>query len=192
MTFEELFAENQRLRDRIRELELENARLKGLDAHVLRESEPPVYGVRKVLTKEEKESELQRRVALFRSLFRGREDVYSKRFVSKDGRPGYSPVCKNRWTEGCNNRKRRCEGCPFREFDSLDDAAVRRHLHKEATETDVIGLYPILEDNTCYFLCADFDDKNCEHGYRDDVLSYVSVCREWGIPAYIPDFGGLN
>jgi len=46
-------------------------------------------------------------------------------------------------------------------------------------------MYPILEDNTCFFLCADFDDKNCEHGYRDDVLSYVRVCQEWGIPAYI-------
>lgn len=182
MTYEELLAENHRLRERIRELEWENARLKGLDVQVLCEPETPVYGPIRAMTVAEKEEELQRRVALFRSLFHGREDVYAKRFVSRDGRPGYSPVCKNRWTEGCN---RRCEGCSIREFALLDDAAIRRHLHKDATETDVIGLYPILEDNTCFFLCADFDDKNCEHGYRDDVLSYVHVCKEWGIPAYI-------
>lgn len=182
MTYEELIAENQRLRERIRELEQENARLKGLDAHVLSEPETPVYGLRRAMNEEEREEELQRRVALFRSLFRGREDVYARRFVSRDGRSGYSPVCKNRWTEGCNKR---CEGCSIREFALLDDAAIRRHLHKDATETDVIGMYPILEDNTCFFLCADFDDKNCEHGYRDDVLSYVHVCKEWGIPAYI-------
>ena len=182
MTYEELIAENQRLRERIRELEQENVRLKGLDSHVLSEPEPPVYGLRRAMTEDEKEEELQRRVALFRSLFHGREDVYAKRFVSRDGRPGYSPVCKNRWTEGCNKR---CEGCSIREFALLDDAAIRRHLHKDATETDVIGLYPILEDNTCFFLCADFDDKNCEHGYKDDVLSYVHVCKDWGIPAYI-------
>ena len=182
MTYEELIAENQRLRERIRELEQENARLKGLDAHVLSEPETPVYGIRRAMNEEEREEELQRRVALFRSLFRGREDVYARRFVSRDGRSGYSPVCKNRWTEGCNKR---CEGCSIREFALLDDAAIRRHLHKDATETDVIGMYPILEDNTCFFLCADFDDKNCEHGYRDDVLSYVHVCKEWGIPAYI-------
>lgn len=182
MTYEELIAENQRLRERIRELEQENARLKGLDEHVLSEPQTPVYGLRRAMNEEEREEELQRRVALFRSLFRGREDVYARRFVSRDGRSGYSPVCKNRWTEGCNKR---CEGCSIREFALLDDAAIRRHLHKDATETDVIGMYPILEDNTCFFLCADFDDKNCEHGYRDDVLSYVHVCKEWGIPAYI-------
>lgn len=182
MTYEELLAENHRLRERIRELEWENARLKGLDVQVLCEPETPVYGPIRAMTVAEKEEELQRRMTLFRSLFHGREDVYAKRFVSRDGRPGYSPVCKNRWTEGCNKR---CEGCSIREFALLDDAAIRRHLHKDATETDVIGLYPMLEDNTCFFLCADFDDKNCEHGYRDDVLSYVHVCKEWGIPAYI-------
>ena len=67
----------------------------------------------------------------------------------------------------------------------MDETAFRRHLDKDAKESDVIGIYPILEDNTVYFLCADFDDKNCEHGYQDDVLSYVRVCKDWGIPAYI-------
>ena len=145
MTYEELLAENQRLLERIRELEQENARLKGLDGHVLCEPEPLTYGGRRLMTEEQKEEELQRRVALFRCLFRGREDVYAKRFVSRDGRPGYSPVCKNRWTEGCNSRNKRCEECPFREFVLLDDAAIRRHLHKDATETDVIGLYPVID-----------------------------------------------
>ena len=42
-----------------------------------------------------------------------------------------------------------------------------------------------MEDSTCYFLCCDFDDKSCEHGYQDDVRAYVSVCRDWNIPAYI-------
>ncbi len=185
MTYEELLAENHRLRERIRELEQENARLKGLDAHVLYESEPPVYGLRRAMTEDEKEEELQRRVTLFRSLFRGREDTYAQRFVAKDGRRGYQPACRNRWSYDCKAHKYKCDGCGCRDLIPLDDAIVRRHLHKDAKETDVIGLYPILEDNTCFFLCADFDDKNCEHGYRDDVLSYVHVCKEWGIPAYI-------
>ena len=83
MTYEELLAENQRLLERIRELEQENARLKGLDGHVLCEPEPLTYGGRRLMTEEQKEEELQRRVALFRSLFRGRVDVYAKRFVSR-------------------------------------------------------------------------------------------------------------
>jgi len=43
----------------------------------------------------------------------------------------------------------------------------------------------ILPDNTCWFLCCDFDDKSCEHGYKEDVRTYMAVCRKWGIPAYI-------
>ena len=33
--------------------------------------------------------------------------------------------------------------------------------------------------------CVPFDDKSCEHGYQNDVLAFVCVCKEWGIPCYI-------
>lgn len=186
MTYEELQAENRRLRARIHELEQENARLKGYGSSLLCEPEPPKYGSGPMPPEWNRDAEIQRRLDIFRGLFRAREDVFAQRFVSsKTGKSGYQPVCKNRWSDGCIEHKRKCEGCPFREFVPLDEAVIRRHLDKDAKETDVIGIYPILEDNTVYFLCADFDDKNCEHGYQDDVLSYVHVCREWDIPAYI-------
>ena len=188
MTFEELLAENRLLRERIKELEQENARLKAQYAPVLSEPESPRYGTaaRKTLTEEEKETELQRRVSIFRGLFKGREDVFAQRFVSKSGKQGYQPVCRNRWSTVCQGHKYKCEGCPAREFVPLDDSAIRMHLSGlDKLGKDVIGLYPIQEDNTVFFLCADFDDKNCEHGYKEDVLSYVRVCNEWGIPAYI-------
>ena len=187
MTFEELLAENQRLSKRIHALEQENARLRAQYAPILSEPGPQQYGTRnkKALTEEERELELQRRVDLFRILFRGREDVYAQRFVSKSGKAGYQPVCKNRWSAGCQEHRYKCEGCPLREFVPLDDNLLRKHLDRNSKEKDIIGIYPILEDNTVFFLCADFDDKNCEHGYKEDVLSYVRVCKEWGIPAYI-------
>ena len=177
MTYEELLAENQRLRERIRELELENARLK-------RQSVPG-RKTKFPLTPEQKEAELQRRVNLFRSLFRGREDVFARRFIPKSGKPGYQPECRNRWSPECKAHRYKCEGCAFRDSIPLDDSIIRNHLHKDASEKDVIGMFPILEENTCFFLCADFDDKNCTHGYQEDVLSYVRVCKEWGVPAYI-------
>ena len=185
MTYEELLAENLRLRERIRELEQENARLKGYGSSLLCEPEPPQYGSKPSRPILDKDAEIQRRLDIFRSLFRGREDVFAQRFVSKTGKAGYQPVCKNRWSDGCVEHKYKCDGCPFREFVPLDETAFRRHLDKDAKEIDVIGIYPILEDNTVCFLCADFDDKNCEHGYQDDVLSYVRICKEWGIYAYI-------
>ena len=58
-----------------------------------------------------------------------------------------------------------------------------RHLEgKDSDGRDVIGLYVLNEDNTCHLLCTDFDDKNCEHGYQDDVLAFVDVCRSWNVP----------
>lgn len=74
MTYEELLAENQQLRIRIKELEQENARLKGRDVQLLSEPELPAYSSRMSMTVEEKEEELKRRVTLFRSLFKGREN----------------------------------------------------------------------------------------------------------------------
>lgn len=56
---------------------------------------------------------------------------------------------------------------------------------KDAWGRDVIGLYPIRKDNTCSFLCTDFDDKSCEHGYKNDVLAFVNVCKTWNVPCYI-------
>lgn len=107
MTFEELLAENRLLRERIIELEQENARLKAQYAPVLSEPESPRYGttVRKTLTEEEKEVELQRRIAIFSNLFKGREDVFAQRFVSKSGKQGYQPVCRNRWSTVCQEHK---------------------------------------------------------------------------------------
>ena len=152
MTYEELLAEIFRLRTRIRELEQENARLKGYGSSLLCEPEAPQYGSGPIRPERSREAEIQRRLDIFRSLFRGREDVFAQRFVSRAGKVGYQPVCKNRWSDGCIEHKRKCEGCPFREFAPLDEAVIRRHLDKDANETDVIGIYPILEDNTVYFL----------------------------------------
>ena len=96
MTYEELQAENLRLRARIRELEQENARLKGYGSSFLCEPEPPQYGNVPKLPERNRDAEIQRRLDIFKGLFRGREDVFAKRFVSKTGKAGYQPVCRNR------------------------------------------------------------------------------------------------
>lgn len=185
MTYEDLQVENRRLQRRIQELEAELARLQAGKHQVFCGSLPiPCADVQK-MTAGEKEKELQRRLDLFRNLFRGREDVYAQRFVNKSGKAGYQPACRNRWSVGCKEQSFRCHACPHRDLIPLDEQVIRRHLHKDASEKEVVGIYPILEDNTCYFLCADFDDKSCTQGYKKDALSYVRVCKDWNIPAYI-------
>ena len=89
MTYEELQAENLRLRARIRELEQENARLKGYGSSFLCEPEPPQYGNGPMRPERNRDAEIQRRLDIFKGLFRGREDVFAKRFVSKTGKAGH-------------------------------------------------------------------------------------------------------
>lgn len=131
---------------------------------------------------------LEEKVALFRNLFQGREDVFARRWFSPTtGKSGYQPVCAREWNrEYCDKKKFKCAECPNREFQPLGYDDIYRHLEgKDPNGRDVIGVYAILPDNTCQFLCCDFDDKSCEHGYQKDVMAYVGVCRDWGIPAYI-------
>lgn len=128
---------------------------------------------------------VEQRIALFRSLFRGREDVFARRWYNKNTeKGGYQPVCINEWRRGvCDRKKFKCAECPNRNFAPLGYQDLYRHLEgKDEHGCDVIGMYAIMPDNCCAFLCTDFDDKSCEHGYKNDVLAFVGVCKDWGIP----------
>ncbi len=169
--------------DELKRLRAENARLRALLAqHGIAVDEPENMSPRKPALS------LEKKVALFRSLFQGREDVFARRWFSPTtGKSGYQPVCAREWNrEYCDKKKFKCAECPNREFQPLGYDDIYRHLEgKDPNGRDVIGVYAILPDNTCQFLCCDFDDKSCEHGYQKDVMAYVGVCRDWGIPAYI-------
>src|SRR6185295_18018851 len=108
------------------------------------------------------------KIALFRSLFRGREDVYARRFESrKTGRSGYQPACANEWVRGvCEKPRIKCSDCPNQCFLAVTDEVVRWHLSgKDAQGRDfVMGVYPMLRDETCHFLAVDFDRE----GWQQD------------------------
>ena len=128
---------------------------------------------------------LDEKVALFQSLFKGREDVFARRWYNKTtGKGGYQPVCINEWRRGiCDKKTNKCTDCPNRSFAPLTSRDIYRHLEgKDENCCDVVGLYAIMADNNCCFLCTDFDDKSCKHGYKNDVLAFAGVCRDWKIP----------
>ncbi len=70
------------------------------------------------------------KVRLFRSLFRGREDVYPQRFESrKTGKSGYQPACANEWVEGvCHKPRIKCSDCLNQRFFPVTDTVVQWHL----------------------------------------------------------------
>lgn len=108
-------------------------------------------------------STTQEKIDLFLSMFRGRENVYAKRFYNKQkGSSGYAPVCRNEWSEGiCNKKAYRCSECPNRELSPLTADVAKAHLMgKDSLARDVIAIYPMLEDGTTWLLAADFDESN--------------------------------
>ncbi|MBN2337943.1 MAG: DEAD/DEAH box helicase [Acidobacteria bacterium] len=116
------------------------------------------------------------KIALFRRLFRGREDVYPQRWESAKGTSGYSPACGNEWKPGvCHKPRVKCGDCHQRQLLPVTDQVIYDHLAGKQT----IGVYPLLRDNNCHFLAVDFDGAD----WREDAGAYMQSCRELGIPA---------
>src|SRR6058998_1068184 len=113
------------------------------------------------------------KIALFRALFRGREDVYPRRFESrKTGKSGYAPACANEWVRGvCEKPRIKCAECPNRRFLPVTEDAVRWHLSglDEQGHSFVMGVYAMLLDETCHFLAADFDRES----WQDDAGAFL-------------------
>lgn len=121
----------------------------------------------------------ENKVALFKSYFRGRDDVYAKLWINnKTGKRGYSPVCKHEWDRAlCRKPAIKCSECPNQGFLSPDEIAIRQHL----TGNQVMGVYPMLKNESCYFLAMDFDKEN----WMDDVRTIMQTCHEEGVPAVV-------
>ncbi len=87
---------------------------------------------------------IDQKIALFRSYFRGRDDVYALRWEGKEGKKGYAPASTHDWN--CplcsHDRKNKRSRCENRKFLSLANEAIHSHLSGKST----IGLYPLLAD----------------------------------------------
>ena len=158
-------------------LQAENARLIALlESHGI-EWRAPQSAI--VVAREPEPSRLStaEKVALFRRLFRGRTDVYPVRWEGKtSGKSGYAPACANEWRAGvCEKPRIKCGDCSNRLLIPMSDAVIYDHLAGK----HVVGVYPLLEDDTCYFLAADFDEAD----WRDDALAFMQSCEELGVPA---------
>jgi len=164
-------------RDELSALLAENARLIALlESHGIewRQSQPAAP-----VEREPEPSRLSaaEKVALFRRLFRGRTDVYPIRWEGKtSGKTGYTPACANEWRAGiCEKPRIKCGDCSNRLLIPLSDTVIYDHLAGEHT----VGVYPLLEDDSCYFLAVDFDESE----WKDDALAFMQSCEALGVPA---------
>ena len=120
----------------------------------------------------------EQKIAIFRSLFRGRTDIFAIRWQNKQGRSGYSVACNNEWAKGiCHKPRIKCQDCDHRQFTEFNDQIIYRHLSGQ----QVVGLYPLMHDNTCYFLAADFDKGQ----WQEEVKAMSQACSSFEIPHII-------
>lgn len=169
------------------ELQAENARLVALlESHGIEWRTPPLPDAQlaSVELAPDEVPEPQRsglstadKVALFRRLFRGRTDVYPVRWESRtSSKSGYAPACANEWRAGvCEKPRIKCGDCSQRLLVPLSDAVIYDHLAGKQT----VGVYPLLEDDTCHFLAVDFDEAE----WQQDALAFMQSCSELGVPA---------
>jgi len=182
--------ENAELREELARLQAENgclrARLGATDptepAVLPPVADPvpvtPVLGANR-LPYADASSGTEAKIALFRTLFAGREDVYARRWVSsKTGRIGWSPAEDDPFDKTKDDADR--------VFWPLTDETVYGHLDpsRHGRQELHVGLYPLLADDTCRLLACDFDGKDGSD-WRGDATAYVAACQQAGVPALL-------
>lgn len=119
----------------------------------------------------------QEKLAIYKTLFQGRTDAFPRRW-EKNGKSGWTPAYSFDWDEF---NAHRAKGGTIKDFENktllpLTDGVLLNHLLGKETA----GVYPILEDNTSYFIAADFDEAE----WKSDSKKLVDKCIEVGLKAY--------
>lgn len=117
-------------------------------------------------------------LSLFKSLFKGRDDVFATRW-EKGNKNGYMPAY---FFDPYRYRTHKMKGGAFQDYSDksflvLTDDQIIKHLNG----THLIGIYPLLQDNTSWFIAADFDKGD----WASAAQKFIHTCLEKGIPAYL-------
>lgn len=130
-------------------------------------------------------SSTSEKISVFQSLFRGRVDVYPRRFRNKKTHKlGYAPACNNEWVRNiCQKPKIKCTDCQHRKFIPISEDIIYWHLqgYDNIGNEFVMGIYPMLLDETCYFLAVDFDKASWER----DAIAFLKTCYNKSLPAVL-------
>lgn len=117
-------------------------------------------------------------IRLFRSLFNGREDAFAIRW-EKGNKRGYMPSYQ---FDPYHYRIHKAKGGTLANYadktlQPLTDEQVKRHLLGE----QLIGIYPLLLNNTSHFIAADFDGDN----WLDEARKFIHACEAANLPVYL-------
>lgn len=121
---------------------------------------------------------IDKKLFILRSLFKGREDVFAQRW-EKGTKSGYIPAY---FYDPYRYKAHKMKGGTFQTYTDktylpLTDEQLIKHLNGE----QLVGLYPLLQDNTSWFIAADFDEQN----WVTDSRKFLECCQAKNIPAYL-------
>jgi superfamily II DNA or RNA helicase len=192
MNYQELFKEYNRLKNEVDHLTRENNRLKLLIGEepfdtlpdkvdkLINKPDPCFWSDKSpILPELNNNSDSTSKIKLYLSLFKGREDVYATRWENKKrAGSGYSPVCLNQWYKDlCGKPKTPCSKCKNSSYAPLNERVIEDHLRGNI----IAGIYPMMPDETCYFLAIDFDKEE----WQKDITIVRDSCNEFNIPVAI-------
>jgi len=117
-------------------------------------------------------------IGIYTSLCRGREDVFARRWETKD-KSGYAPAKDIDWNQYSLHKASggTLKDYPHKSYSKLTDAAIIAHLEGR----EIVGIYPLLENNTSWFLAVDFDENN----WRTEIIKLFEYCSVNQLPSYI-------
>jgi len=120
---------------------------------------------------EEKTYSKEDKINIYLSYFKGRNDIYAERYFDKEtGKKKYSPVCSNKFSEVCNFK---CKICGHKKYIGLKEEDLLKHFKGIKS----FGIYPMLDNDECYFLVTDFDGGD----YFENAVLYKKICKQLGI-----------
>jgi superfamily II DNA or RNA helicase len=123
------------------------------------------------------------KIRIFTALFKGREDAFAVRW-ERDGKSGYTPAYDLNWVEFSKHKANggTLKDFPEKQFSKLTDQRITNHL----TGKEVIGLYPLLPDNSSWFIVADFDETlNSKKSWIEECRLFINACTDCELPAYL-------
>lgn len=117
-------------------------------------------------------------IQLFKSVFKGREDVFAVCWENGK-KSGYMPayVYDPYMYRAHKMRGGTFQNYPDKTYLPYSDKEIAKHLNGE----QLIGIYPLLKDNTSWFIAADFDDDN----WLEECKTFLKICTENEILAYL-------
>src|SRR5260221_1368967 len=120
---------------------------------------------------------------IFKGLFKGRDDVFAIRW-EKEGKAGYMPAYDLDWKEYARYKVQggSIKDFPNKSYLPLTNGRLNQHLSGK----EIIGVYPLLPDNTSWFIAADFDQGDSKKkSWIEECQLFLAECQKYELLVYL-------